>query len=58
MMKKQQYIIPTTQVVEIEYRGVLAQSIGDPAEEPAHVREMEDMLLDNDFKEMQQLLEM
>jgi hypothetical protein len=55
---KKIYIIPTTQVVEIEYRGVLAQSFGNPAVDPAHVPELEDMLLDDDLQEMQQLLGM
>lgn len=43
MMKKKIYEKPVMQVVEMEYQGVLAQSFGDPAEEPAHVREFEDM---------------
>lgn len=38
---KKIYIAPQTEVVEIEYRGMLAHSIGDPASEPAHIREFE-----------------
>ena len=51
MMKKKIYEKPVMQVVEMEYQGVLAQSFGDPAEEPAHLREFEDMcfLMPNDF---------
>ncbi|MBR4920480.1 MAG: hypothetical protein IKZ62_04080 [Prevotella sp.] len=40
---KKQYIEPQTEVLDIEYRGMLAQSFGDPAEEPAHSREFEDL---------------
>jgi hypothetical protein len=42
---KKQYIEPQTEIVEVEYRGMLAYSIGDPAEEPAHGRELDDLFL-------------
>ena len=41
---KKIYQKPQTEVVEIEYRGMLAYSFGDPAIDPAHSREFEDLI--------------
>ena len=46
---KKIYQKPQTEVVEIEYRGMLAYSFGDPAIDPAHSREFEDL---NDLQEL------
>lgn len=46
---KKIYQKPQTEVIEIEYRGMLAHSFGDSAVEPAHSREFEDL---NDLEEL------